>query len=121
MGVDFSAGMVERAAKHHPNLPFLQADAHDLAALDGEFNVIILSDTVNELWDVQAVLEQARRLSGPRTRLIVNYYSHLWEFPLSLAQRLGLATSRLDQNWLTNEDLANLLYLAGFEVLRCRR
>jgi SAM-dependent methyltransferase len=118
LGVDFSAGMVERAAKLHPNLRFLQADAHDLTALDGEFNVIILSDTVNELWDVQAVIEQARRLSGPRTRLIVNYYSHLWEFPLSQAQRLGLATSRLDQNWLTNEDLANLLHLAGFDVLR---
>jgi SAM-dependent methyltransferase len=119
MGVDFSAEMIQRAAKRHPELRFIQADAHDLGALDGQFDVIILSDAVNDLWDVQAVLEQVQRLSGPRTRLILNYYSHLWEFPLSLAQRLGLATSRLDQNWLTNEDLANLLYLAGFEVLRC--
>jgi SAM-dependent methyltransferase len=119
VGVDFSAEMLKRAAECYPNLCFLQADAHNLAALDGEFDVILLSDLVDDLWDVQAVLEQVQRLSGPRTRLILNYYSHLWEFPLSLAQRLGLATSRLDQNWLTNEDLANLLHLAGFEVLRC--
>jgi SAM-dependent methyltransferase len=118
VGVDFSAAMLERARQRHPDLRFVAADAHDLAALDGEFDFIILSDTINDLWDVQAALDQARRLSGPRTRLILNYYSHLWEFPLTLAQRLGLAVPRLEQNWLTNEDVANLLHLAGFEKLR---
>ncbi|KAF0109312.1 MAG: glycosyl transferase family protein [Anaerolineaceae bacterium] len=118
VGVDFSPAMLERARLRHPGLRFFEADAHDLSALDGEFDFIILSDTVNDLWDVQAALEQARRLAGPRTRLILNYYSHLWEFPLTLAQRIGLAVPHLDQNWLTNEDIANLLLLAGFEKLR---
>jgi SAM-dependent methyltransferase len=119
VGVDFSTEMIQQAIQNHPDLHFIQADTHDLSALDSKcFDVIILSDTVNDLWDIQLVLEQARRLSGPHTRLILNYYSHLWEFPLTIAQKLGLATSRLDQNWITREDMTNLLRLSGFEVIR---
>ncbi|MGH8458126.1 MAG: glycosyltransferase family 2 protein, partial [Nevskiales bacterium] len=53
-----------------------------------------------------------------RTRLIINTYSRLWELPLALAQRLNLAKPRLNQNWLTPEDIGNLLHLSGFEVIR---
>jgi glycosyltransferase involved in cell wall biosynthesis len=42
----------------------------------------------------------------------------LWELPLVLAQRLDLATPTLGQNWLTVEDIAGLLSLADFEVIR---
>jgi ubiquinone/menaquinone biosynthesis C-methylase UbiE len=118
VGVDFSAEMIRRAVQSHPNLQFIHADAHDLSMLDQQYDVIILSDIVNDLWDVQLVLEQVRRLSGPHTHLILNYYSHLWEFSLSLAQKLRLATPRLEQNWLTNEDVTNLLHLSGFDVIR---
>jgi ubiquinone/menaquinone biosynthesis C-methylase UbiE len=118
VGVDFSAEMIRRAVQSHPNLKFIHADAHDLSMLDHQYDVIILSDIVNDLWDVQLVLEQVRRLSGPHTRLVMNYYSHLWEFPLTLAQKLRLATPRLEQNWLTNEDITNLLHLSGFDVIR---
>jgi hypothetical protein len=70
------------------------------------------------LWDVQTALEQVRRLSHPRTRLILNLYSHLWQVILSLAQALNLAAPMLEQNWLTLADLSNLLNLSGFEVIR---
>ena len=35
-----------------------------------------------------------------------------------LAARVGLARPQMIQNWLTPEDMSNLLYLAGFEVIR---
>ena len=38
--------------------------------------------------------------------------------PLALARQLGLAEPLLPQNWLTVDDVANLLHLADFEVLR---
>jgi hypothetical protein len=50
--------------------------------------------------------------------VFINSYSRLWEFPLTLAEKLGLARPTLHQNWLTVEDIANLLDLAGFEVIR---
>ncbi len=119
VGVDFSSEMVERATHRHLGLRFLQADAHDLSILDGElFDVILLSDLVNDLWDVQTVLEQVARLSTPQTRVILNCYSRLWESPLAAAERLGLGRPTLYQNWLTVEDVANLLNLADFEVIR---
>jgi len=119
VGVDFSAEMVERARKRHPHLRFMQADAHELEVGD-EFDFIILSDVVNDLWDVQEVLRRVGKLSGPRTRVILNFYSRLWELPLALAQRAGAATPQLPQNWLTVEDVSGLLSLADFEVIRRR-
>lgn len=117
VGVDFSPEMVRRARERHPGLRFVQADAHHLE-LDETPDVIILSDLINDLWDVQRVLERLRPLCTPRTRLILNFYSHLWQAPLRSAQRLGLAQPVLEQNWLVLHDVANLLNLAGFEMIR---
>src|SRR5262249_6134616 len=56
VGVDFSEEMIFAARARHPNLRFVHADAHALD-LDEKFDVIVLSDIVNDLWDVQTVLE----------------------------------------------------------------
>jgi SAM-dependent methyltransferase len=118
VGIDFSPEMIARAKKNHPEFEFHEADAHDLSSIEGEFDVIILSDTVNDLWDVQRAFEQARRFCTPQTRLIINFYNHSWQFPLAIAQSLNLAAPILNQNWLTREDVDNMLRLAGFESIR---
>lgn len=117
VGVDFSSEMVDRAKKRHPGLRFYCEDVHDFQT-EPPFDVIILSDLVNDLWDVQTVFQQARKMAGPRTRVIINTYSRLWELPLYLARKMGLARPNLFQNWLTVEDVAGLLNLAGFEEIR---
>ena len=118
VGVDFSPSMVSEAQRRNPHLTFHVADAHDLAGIEGPFDVVILSDLMNDLWDVQRVLEQINRVSHAGTRVVVNNYSRLWELPLSMAAVLRIARPRLQQNWLTVEDVANLFHLAGFEVVR---
>ena len=118
VGVDFSEEMIKRSKEHHPDLTFIHTDAHDLSVINETFDVIILSDLVNDLWDVQRVLEGLKRLSTPRTRVILNFYSRLWQLTLSTAQALNLATTNLYQNWLTREDVSSLLQLAGFETIR---
>jgi ubiquinone/menaquinone biosynthesis C-methylase UbiE len=117
VGIDLSGEMIRRARARHPGLVFLEQDAHELEA-EGPFDAIVLSDLVNELWDVQAVLERVRRLCAPSTRVLLNSWSRVWAPPLALAEKLGLSRPRLGQNWLTVEDLENLLHLTGFEVLR---
>lgn len=116
VGIDFSPAMLEIARQRHPHLTFLQADAHELA-LQETFDVILLSDLVNDVYDVQTILEQLRPLCRPDTRIILNTYSRLHQPLLTLAGKLGLATPLLPQNWLTPEDTENLLRLAGFEVI----
>jgi SAM-dependent methyltransferase len=117
VGIDFSAEMVRRAAKRHPNLHFVQADAHALD-LAQPFDVIILSDLVNDLWDVELAFRQLKKLTTPQSRVILNFYSRIWEAPLGFARATGLAKPLLEQNWLTMEDIDNLLRLADFEVTR---
>lgn len=119
MGIDFSPEMIRLARERHPSLTFVQGDAHDLK-LDEQFDVIILSDLINDLWDVQEVLSRVRKLCAPHTRIIVNFYSKLWELPLAMVRGLGLAKPNLAQNWLTVEDVGGLLSLCGFEVVRHR-
>jgi SAM-dependent methyltransferase len=117
VGIDFSEEMLRRARQRHPELRFLHGDALTLE-LDETFDVILLSDLVNDLWDVQTVLERLRPLTTPRTRIIINLYSRLWELPLALAGKMGLAKPNLYQNWLTVEDMSTLLHLAEYEVVR---
>ena len=117
VGVDFSHEMLVRARQKHPQLHFVQADVHALP-IAGTFDVIVLADLVNDLWDVQAVLEAIRPHCTPRTRVVFNFFSKLWELPLRAARRLGLAEPLLEQNWLAVEDVMNLLRLAGLEPVR---
>ena len=117
VGVDFSRGMIKQAREKYPQLSFIEADAHEFV-FDGQFDVIVLSDLVNDLWDVQTVFKQLRALSHRRTRLILNTYSYVWQPLLALSQLLRLSKPTLEQNWLTVEDLANLLSLADFQIVK---
>ena len=117
VGVDFSGETLRRARARHPELQFIEADAHE-APGEGTFDVIILSDLLNELWDVQALFSRLRARCGPRTRIVINSYNRIWGPPLALAERLGLRERSLPQNWLSVNDISGLLRLEGFEVIR---
>jgi len=118
VGIDFSSEVVKRARQRHPEIEFKLGDAHNLSEINGPFDIVILSDLVNELWDVQGCFEQIKPLCTPGARIILNSYSRVWELPLLITQFLNLATPTLAQNWLTRHDIANMLHLAGFESIR---
>jgi ubiquinone/menaquinone biosynthesis C-methylase UbiE len=98
VGVDFAPSLVRLAQQRHPRLTFIEADVHDLD-LGRQFDAIILSDLINDLWDAQRVVEVCRRHSHPGTRLLLNFYSRVWELPRAAAERIGLAKRLLQQNW----------------------
>ena len=118
VGIDFCHEALEGARATYPHLKFVLADAHDLDLGSITFDYIIVSELVNDLWDVQEMLCRLQPYCASHTRLIFNFYSHLWNIPLRLAQKLGIATPNLPQNWLTQHDMANLLEITGFEPLR---
>lgn len=120
VGVDLSAAMVEIARRNYPRLHVFAGDAHELA-IEGTFDAVILSDLVNELWDLQEVLEQIAPLTTRDTRLVFNFYSRLWEFPLRVARSFGLADPPPEQNWFRPDDIDSILRLAGFEAIRSWR
>lgn len=118
VGVDFSGEMIAHAGRAHPHLTFATLDADELGSLDGPFDIIILSDLVGDLWDVQRVLANLQRLCTPQSRIVINCYNRLWEPVLLATQALGLSRPRLLQNWLTRADLVNMLTLTDFEPVR---
>lgn len=123
VGVDFSPKMIALAREKHPGRPelaFVEADAHnfDLPDPSSAFDVIILSDLIGDLWDVQNVLTRVAAHCRPHTRVIINSYSRVWQWPLTLARRLNRATGMLQQNWIVRNDLDNLLGLAGLDPMR---
>ena len=120
LGLDLSEAMVKEASRRHPSLEFRVADAETLE-LDETFDVIILADVVGHLLDVEAALRRVRRCCTPRTRLVFSYYNFLWEPVLRMAERVGLKMPQQHQNWLALEDLANLLHLTGYEVVKTER
>src|SRR4030095_13832263 len=72
----------------------------------------------NDVWHGQAFLEHVVRLANPRTRIILNTYSRMWEPVLAIAQAIGLSKPSLQQNWLTVEDMTGLLHPADDDVIR---
>lgn len=117
VGVDFSEHMLETAAQKHPDLRFVRADVHGVS-FSQKFDVVILSDLVNDLWDVQKLFENIRAFATPETRIILNYYNNIWRAPLSATRRLGLSSDILEQNWFSPNDVSNLLKLSGFETVK---
>jgi SAM-dependent methyltransferase len=117
VGIDFAPELLKRAAQSHPHLRFVQGDVGKFS-LNTKFDYVILSDLINDLWDVQTAIERLASVCTPATRVIINTYSRLWEQPLRIAARIGVANPTLSQNWLTLADVDNMLALSGFEVVR---
>jgi SAM-dependent methyltransferase len=120
VGVDFSAKAVERAKLHYPHLDFVLGDVEDpatLSAIEGPFDYIVLADTIGVLEDIDGTLRLIHQLCGPSTRLIIAYYSHLWEPVLKTAEAVGLRNKQPQVNYIATADFLNLMDLADFEVI----
>ncbi|MFI4988176.1 MAG: glycosyltransferase [Alphaproteobacteria bacterium] len=121
VGVDFSAAALAVARAQHPGYEYHLGDVEDpatLDGLDGPFDVILLSDTIGELEDCQATLANLHRLATRDTRIIISYYSTMWEPLLKIGEWLGRKMPQEPQNWLSTEDIMALLDLAGFEAVK---
>jgi SAM-dependent methyltransferase len=120
LGIDISGEMVRLAAKKYPHLKFRHMSAERLDLPGEQFDIIVLSDLVGYLYDIRLVFERLRTVCHSRTRLVLHWYSRLWQPILALAEKIGLKYPQPLLNWTTVEDISNLLHLAGFEVV-CRR
>ncbi|MGE0206221.1 MAG: glycosyltransferase [Candidatus Babeliales bacterium] len=85
------------------------------------FDYIILSSSTHETDDVQNLLQQLQPYCSQKTRIIVDFYSFLWEPTLRVLQKLGFRRPTPLKNWLSFYDIKNFLYLAGFEVITHQR
>ena len=121
VGVDFSLPMIEMARQRHPGLAFHLGDIEDadfMASIEGPFDFIVMADTIGSLEDCQAAFEALLPLCTRDTRLVIAYYSNLWEPLLAIAERLGLKMPGETQNFMTTDDIVGLMQLAGFDEIK---
>ncbi len=82
-----------------------------------KFDYIILSDLLHVLWDVQKVIYNLKRFCHPGTRIVISNYNFLWEPLLKTVEKMGLKEKSPNSNWLSYNDIVNVLELEGFQVI----
>ena len=120
VGVDFGAETLARARARFPQLNFILGDAEDpatLQAIEGPFDYIVIADTIGMFEDIDGTLRLIYQLCTPSTRIVISYYSHLWEPVLKSAEAMGLRRKQPTVNFIATSDFLNLMDLADFEVI----
>src|ERR1700735_2678349 len=120
VGVDFGARTIAKANELHPDLYFVLGDVEDpatLAPIEGPFDYIVIADTIGMFEDIDGTLRLVHHLCTPSTRIIISYYSHLWEPVLKFAEFLRLRRKQPPVNFIATAEFLNLLDLADFEMI----
>ncbi len=118
-GIDFSEAYITWAKSKHTNsnCEFICMDANNIQ-LNQTYDLIIISNLIGFVEDIQQVLEQVKKCCHANTKVIVQYYNSFWEPLIKFAEVIGIKEKTPTQNWLSTRDINNLLYVSGFDVYR---
>ncbi|MFA5894319.1 MAG: glycosyltransferase [Candidatus Shapirobacteria bacterium] len=117
VGIEFEKHLVEFATKKYRHIKFIYAK-EDSINIKGTFDYIIISDQLSKINDIQYLFNQIKNNCNENTRIIINYHSFLWLPLLDIAEKLGLKAPQKRTNWLTTNDICNLLDLEGYQVIK---
>ncbi len=121
VGIDISDEMINIARESYPQYEFLIGDIEDENVIDNinlTFDYILLSDTIGYLEDCQKTLKTLHKLCKRETRIIISYYSYIWEPILKIGEFFNQKIPQNNLNYLTSEDIKNLLFLSGFDIVK---
>lgn len=121
VGIDFSPRLIDIARKRHPDLTFVVGDAEDpatIASVEEPIDYILVLDAIGSLDDCQKFLEQLHPLCTRETRVVIGYFSHLWQPVLKFAEWIGQRMPLPPQNALAPADVAAIAQLADYEPVK---
>lgn len=117
LGIDIADKMIEENKKKYPELKFEVLDIQN-EIIEDKFDYILLVNTIGDLEDIWKCFRNLKNNCNHSTRLVIIHFSYLWEPILRFGERIGLKITQPPQNWLNFNDISNLLYLNGFEVVK---
>jgi SAM-dependent methyltransferase len=120
VGVDVSGEMVELARSRHPSLRFDHA-AGERLDLGETYDFVVLGDLLPYVHDLLELFARVAEHSHAGTRVVIHSYSRAWKPLIRLAEILRLKPPKPLRNWVSPEDVRNLLDLADFEVVTLTR
>jgi ubiquinone/menaquinone biosynthesis C-methylase UbiE len=129
VGIDFSEAVISLAKEKYPDLEFYCIDAENIDAnilknspiLSSKFDFIILAGVLGYLTDIQAVMERLKIFCHPRTRIVLVFHNFLWEPILRFAEKINQRRPQPPQNWLSMNDMINLLSITGYQPVKTGR
>ena len=124
VGIDLSEKLIKKAKDSFPHLKFYVGDINDSDKLirnEKKFDYIIIADTIGYFQDVQETLELLHSHCSEETRIIISYFSPLWQPILSLATFLKLKMPDLKPPLFGLSDLKNFLEISNFQTIKVEK
>lgn len=116
LGIDANPLVIEDSQKRFPDLEFRVESIEDCKLLE-KFDYILMAHTISYIEDIQKGLHSIEKACHDSSRLIMTFHNPAWEPILQFATWIGQRMPLADLNWLSREDVQNLLQLTGFEVI----
>ncbi|MCB9770983.1 MAG: glycosyltransferase [Candidatus Omnitrophica bacterium] len=120
VGIDISPATIKIAKDKYSQYQFVDGTISDFKS-DEKFDYIILSGLLGELDDIQKFFADLQKFCHPHTRIIIEYYSYLWQYLLKFAEHTDSKMPQKNQNWITYHDVCNFLALTGYEPIKTER
>jgi ubiquinone/menaquinone biosynthesis C-methylase UbiE len=129
VGIDYSQQIIQCAKNKHPHLNFYCSEFEDiypnllveLQLSQLQFDFIIISGNLSSISDIQIVLNLLQSFCQPHTRIILTFHNFLWQPILNFAGKINQRRPQLAQNWLSMNDVINLLSITGYESVKIGR
>jgi SAM-dependent methyltransferase len=122
VGIDGSVSLIAVAQQRYPHLTFHSLLPEQLSpeaiAEQLPFDYILICNVLNTLPDVQQVLLRLQPFCSPQTRLVLSFHNWLWQPLLKLGERLGQRQPQPPENWLSMQDVHNLLEITGWQAIK---
>jgi len=114
VGVDISDEMIKIAKKRFPRVNFVCSDVESFDTKK-KFDYIIISGTLNSVYNIQGLLEKILNFCTPDTRIIVNIYNQLWNPILKFSQKSKLKMPEIFFNSISIDDIENFFDISGYQ------
>jgi SAM-dependent methyltransferase len=116
LGIDENPLAIENGRERFPDLRFIEQSVENFKP-PHKFEYILMANTISYIENIQKGLHSVEKACKANSRLLMTFHNPAWEPILRFATLIGQRMPLLDLNWLSLEDVENLLQLAGFEVL----
>jgi hypothetical protein len=117
LGVEECSELAEQAARAHPEYEYRVAPFEEFNT-DEKFDYILITNGINDFFDVQQTLNNLSSACHPKTRVVIICHNFIWQPLINIIQRLGLKKRQGEQNWLSFVHMRKFFTLTDYQVIR---
>lgn len=121
VGVDTNQDFINEGKQKYPGINFYCIDVekdNSASVFSEKFDFVLISNALGFFKDCQKTLGLLKKCCHPDTRIIITYHNCLWDPILSLLEKFGLKMKTGTHNYLSTDDIHNLLFLSGYDFIK---